>query len=92
MEDYFWLILTLLMALVFIVLGWRNYNNPERHGPLSPLGKYFVTLAENQVKSLQNETASSAARFKMLRLEGFFFMLGGALMLITMAATLFLVS
>ncbi len=92
MDDYFWLVLTSLAALLACVLGWRNYKNPELYSPLSPLGKYFIILAENQVKSLQKETNSSETKLKVVRLEGFFFMLGGSSMLITMAVTLLLVS
>lgn len=74
-----------------IAIGRRNYQNPERNKPVSPLGRYLLYLIR---RAAQEQTTAGYEREhskRIMRQEAFFFILGGTAMIIVMLGTLILI-
>ncbi len=74
-----------------ILIGLRNYRNPEHHSPISPLGRALSRLGVESPEPEKDNAGLTERRISVVRQEAQYFMLGGVLMLVTLLGTLFAV-
>ncbi len=87
LNDDVMLIVLITLAMVGIILGWRNYRSPLDHKPFTPLGKYLLRLSREQ----RDHNTGKHQNSYIVKLEALLAILAGALMLgVTLLTMVFL--
>lgn len=90
LTDRFWFIVTLLIAIVFLYLGRRNYRGVDK-SPFTPLGKYMLYLYRKQ-RVLDGVKEEQQVRLRIVRLEALLAIIAGISMLVIMLLTVVILS
>ena len=91
MCNTLYIIVITCASLWLILIGLRNYRNPEHHSPISPLGRALSKLDADSPEPREDDAGLTGRRISVVRQEAQYFMLGGVLMLVILLGTLFAV-
>jgi len=84
--DWFFLTLVLVMSCWMVYTGTRNYRSPDRHTPVSPLGKYLSHLGRHS-KGQNKATDEHYHNERLVKQEAALFIGGGVLMISVIVLT-----
>ena len=78
----------IVLSILFISIGWRNYRGPESRKPASPLGKYLLRMAIRQEGVAGNKLREAEVTKRIVRLDAMFALATGLSVILTMVIVL----